>query len=76
MVKFLIKKIESCSECPYCVYDPCYDTNKDSGYDCLKENKRIIDDWEWDNSRNPDRLIEKVSFIPIPRWCPLPNENI
>ena len=63
--------VSNCSECPYCDYDGYYDCSRDSGYDCTLSDKRIIDDWDWDNQNNPNRLNQKVKLIPIPEWCEL-----
>ena len=71
MRKVIVKEIESCSECPYCEYDAYYDRVRDSGYDCKLVGKRIIDDWDWDNTKNPNRLNKQYEKIPIPEWCPL-----
>ena len=56
--------IKSCSDCPYCKYDPHYNGSKDSGYNCSLAKRRRIDDQELDK-------IDKVRGIPIPDWCPL-----
>jgi hypothetical protein len=74
--------IEHCNDCPYINYDGHYDRCKDSGYDCKKSNKRIIDDFEYSNSNNPnaqyyydvdkDKMIGDPN-IKIPDWCSLPN---
>ena len=69
--KIIRKEVESCSDCPYCEYDACYDIGRDSGYDCKLIGRRIIDDWEWDNTNNPNCLSKSVEKIPIPDWCPL-----
>lgn len=54
--------------------------SRDSGYDCKKTNKRIIDSYEYDNSNNPNAQyyydVNKDEFIgdpdiKIPKWCPL-----
>lgn len=74
MKKIKISKIiATCDGCIYCEYDPYYDCSKDSGYDCKKTNRRIIDDWKWDNTNNPKRLCKTEAGIPIPDWCPLPE---
>ncbi len=70
---FLI--VNTCSECPYCEYNPDYNMVKDAGYDCKKAGKRIINDWEWNNLNNPNRLNKKFDGIPIPEWCPLPDKG-
>ena len=72
--KLLTKVIHSCSYCPYCNYDPYYSRTQVSGYDCVFNGcRRIINDWEWDNPGNPNRLNLKYDDIPIPDWCPLPD---
>jgi hypothetical protein len=63
--------VKNCSECPYCEYDPHYSMSYDSGYDCKLSGSRIIDDWEYNNTNNPNRLSLKTSSIPIPEWCEL-----
>lgn len=69
--------IKNCSQCPYKSYDSHYNRSKDSGYDCSKKHKRIIDDWEYSNSNNPNALCNEkndwCASIPMPKWCPLPN---
>lgn len=73
-MKKLVLKIKNCSECPYCRYDSHYTMSKDSGYDCSKKHKRIIDDWEYNNTNNPNRLVQDYDNhypIPMPNWCPL-----
>ena len=77
-MKIIIMEIESCSDCPYCRYDGYYDCSKDSGYDCSAKNKRIIDDWDWDNHNNPNRLKKDFDDgvdIPMPDWCPLQEKE-
>ena len=71
----LEKTITTCFDCPYCRYDPYYDRSVDSGYDCFLAGRRIIDDWDWDNPNNPERLELKMEDIPIPDWCPLREKN-
>lgn len=62
--------VNTCSQCPYCQYNPDYGRSYDSGYDCNHENGgRIIDDWSWDNTNNPKRLNLTHKGIPIPDWC-------
>ena len=68
------KLVSICNECIYCEYDPYYDGAGDSGYNCNNINRRIIDDWLWDNTNNPDRLIKTHTGIPTPKWCPLPDK--
>ena len=65
-------EIDYCNECPYCVYDSYYSKQQDSGYDCSNyENERIINDWDWNNPNNKNRLNLSHKGIPIPDWCPL-----
>jgi len=48
----------------------------DSGFDCSHDKGgRIIDDWAWDNTNNPNRLNLKRNTIPTPDWCPLEDAN-
>jgi hypothetical protein len=63
--------IKNCSECPYLEYDSDYGMSYDSGYDCKLTGYRIIDDWEWNNTNNKNRLNLKYDGIPIPSWCEL-----
>ena len=63
--------VKTCSECPYCEYDPNYGMSYDSGYDCKNSGSRIIDDWEWSNTNNKKRLNLTENGIPIPSDCPL-----
>lgn len=70
------KKIEliinNCSECPFLRYNSDYGRSFDSGYDCYKAYKRIIDDYEYDNTNNPKNMCKNGDVpIPIPEWCPL-----
>ena len=76
--KVIYKEVSTCDDCPYCEYNPYYSFGTDSGYDCTfgGGRRRIIDDWDWDNLNNPDRLILKYDGIPIPEWCPLPNKEV
>ena len=73
MVKrVLYLEIRNCFECPYCDYNPDYGMSYDSGYDCTSSvRKRLIDDWEWSNQNNKDRLNLKMDCFPTPEWCPL-----
>jgi hypothetical protein len=75
MKKFLkIERIvDTCGTCIYMEYDAYYDFVRDSGYFCRKEERRIISDWDWDNTNNPRRLNLSYTDIPIPDWCPLPD---
>ena len=78
-MKQLNLEISSCSECPYCKYDSYYSMGKDSGYDCSKCHKRIIDDWEWNNTNNPNRIVQDYDnsySIPTPKWCPLKDSDL
>jgi hypothetical protein len=65
--------IQSCSDCPYCIYDSYYDGPRNSGYECKKANeRRIIADWNLSNENNKNRLTKSKDYkgIPIPDWCP------
>jgi hypothetical protein len=68
-----MKKIElyinTCSECPYCQYDPNYGRSYDSGYDCYHKNGsgRLVNDNYWDKLD----YETKQKGIPIPSDCPL-----
>jgi len=68
------REISTCFVCPYCQYDPYYDRSVDSGYNCTLAGRRIIDDWDWDNPNNPNRLELKEEWVPIPDWCPLKED--
>jgi len=70
-MKKIVKKVESCSDCPYLRYDPDYGKSYDSGYNCDKKDRRIIDDYDYSNPNNPTRLTLTTHKIPIPEWCPL-----
>jgi hypothetical protein len=51
--------------------------SRDSGYDCRKKGKRIIDDWEYNNTNNPNRIVKDYDNyypIPMPDWCPLEDK--
>ena len=76
MSKQISVVVESCQECPYCRYDSDYGRSYDSGYDCdhperpgdsSRSSKRIVDDWDVNNSNNP----KPAGWPPIPSWCPL-----
>ena len=56
--------IKNCGDCPYCEYDSNYGMSYNSGYDCNKLGKRIIEDI---GSTIPD--LTKLS---IPDWYELP----
>jgi len=64
-------EISTCFDCVYCYYNPYYDTTGTRGYDCALAKRRIIDDWDWSDSRNPHRLNCRVNSLPTPKWCPL-----
>ncbi len=70
-------QINSCDDCPFLQYDSDYGRSYDSGYDCKKAGKRIIDDWEYNNRNNPKAMIvlDEDAVIPIPEFCPLQNED-
>ena len=68
-------KISTCFDCIYCYYNPYYDTTGTRGYECALAKRRIIDDWDWSDSRNPNRLNRRVNSLPIPKWCPLKTEQ-
>lgn len=73
-MKKLELEIKNCSECPYLTYDPHYSMSRDSGHDCKKSHRRIIDDWDYNNSNNPKRMVKDWDNnypIPIPEWCEL-----
>jgi hypothetical protein len=55
--------VKTCSECPYCEYDPHYGMSYDSGYDCKNGLGRIFNDYELKN--------KSLSDMPIPKECPL-----
>ena len=77
-MKTLNLEIKSCSGCPYLTYDSYYSMSVDSGYDCRKSHRRIIDDWDYNNSNNPNRLKKNWDddySIPIPDWCELKNKT-
>jgi len=61
----------SCEDCIYVNYSPDYNISYDSGYDCGKTGKRIVDDWNICNSNNPN----PTGWPKIPDWCPLPDEE-
>jgi len=64
--------VSSCSNCPYCIYDPSYNCSRNSGYECQHEDgevERIVDDWEVSNSNNKS----PKGWPPIPSGCPLPD---
>ena len=71
IVKIIVES--TCKSCPYCRYDPYYDISHNSGYDCEHPEsiyyKRIVDDWEVDNSNNK----KPKGWPPIPKECPLPE---
>jgi hypothetical protein len=76
-IKKLIKNnIQNCFDCPYLEHDGHYDKCQDSGHDCKLSGKRIINDWNWDNTNNPKRLNKKMRGIPIPEWCELDDDKI
>lgn len=62
--------IHSCENCIYISYHPDYNISYDSGYNCMKTDKRIVDDWDICNSNNPD----PKGWPEIPKWCPLEDE--
>lgn len=73
--------INSCEDCPYCIYNIGYD----SGYDCSKTGDRIYNDNEASKFYKKDKEYLKslstlfpmdISEKPkapwsIPQWCPL-----
>ena len=75
LFKQLIKpEITKCDDCPYCQYDSYYSMSMDSGYDCKKLDRRIIDDS--DMIIHKDGInVQKNEPIQIPDWCPLPNKR-
>jgi len=64
-------EISTCFDCVYCYYNPYYNTTGTRGYECALAKRRIIDDWDWSDSRNPNRLNRRVDSLPTPKWCPL-----
>ena len=75
-VKVLYEIIKTCSDCPYCEYNGHYSKSKDSGHDCNLANRRIINDWDWNDKNNPGRLNKRTNGrLPIPDWCPLPDTD-
>jgi|WetSurMetagenome_2_1015567.scaffolds.fasta_scaffold14813_16 hypothetical protein len=72
MKKLVINNIKTCEDCPYFQYDPYYSMSTDSGYDCKKESRRIIDDADMmEHVKGVNRY--KNEPIKIPEWCPLSN---
>ena len=72
--ELVIPKITKCDECPYCQYDGYYSIGTDSGYDCKKINKRIIDEGDTMIHKNGINVY-KNEPIKIPDWCPLPDND-
>jgi hypothetical protein len=80
MTKKINLNVVTCSKCPYRKHNSYYSRGVDSGHDCKKANRRIIDDNEYSNSNNPkaqfrydpetDEHIGDPN-IKIPNWCPL-----
>ena len=64
-MKKIVDLIKSCLDCPFLNYDPDYSHGYDSGYDCNKADKRIID----------DSKISKSTWPKFPKWCPLPDAS-
>ncbi len=62
-MKKYIQLFKCCLDCPYHKYNPDNAYSFDSGYDCLKAQKRIIDD---------DKICAS-NWPQIPLWCPLPE---
>jgi hypothetical protein len=64
--------IKTCDECPFCTYDGDYGLSHDSGYDCKKVKRRIVDDWDCcnTNNKNPNPAPFK-----IPEWYPMEDAN-
>lgn len=65
-MKKIVKLIENCMDCYYCEYDSYYNEIRDSGYNCNKSSKRIVD----------DAKMIKSNFPKFPEWCPLPDATI
>jgi len=64
-MKRLSLVIKSCNDCPYFEYDAYYDMSRDSGYNCNKVGKRLIDEYY----HKPNKCVD------IPDWCPLPDDS-
>ena len=67
--------IHSCENCIYTSYNSDYNISYDSGYDCIHSKAphrcRIVDDWDVQNSNNPN----PAGWPKIPDWCPLEDEK-
>jgi hypothetical protein len=72
--------MNSCFDCHFCKRISNHTRSSDSGYDCSYANKRIIDDYEYNEPNNPDaqykysertKKYEGNMDIEIPSWCPL-----
>ena len=71
--KLIINRVlRNCEDCIYCSYDPSYNISYDSGYDCSRTGKRIVDDWDVMNSNNPN----PKGWPDIPKWCPLEDVDV
>jgi len=81
--------IETCDQCPYCVYNGDYNIGYDSGHDCSQTGNRIYNDNEVAKFYNKRREYKKSlnTLFPmdkseepeipwkIPEWCPLEDVN-
>ena len=72
-MKKVVFEFEKCDGCPFCRYDGDYGRSYDSGYDCIKTDKRIVDDGNYNNP-NTKSMWKKDPFK-IPSWCPLEDNN-
>lgn len=89
-MKKLTLTIRDCGVCPYCQYDAYYNIGHDSGYDCKKTDKRIVDDGAikrnrialeaWEESQDtlfPMPFEDRpVCAFTIPDWCPLEDIDV
>ncbi len=72
--QLIIPEIKCCDECPYLHYDAFYSMSTDSGYDCKKVQRRVIDDGDMVVLKNGINVCRNEP-IEIPNWCPLPDKK-